>query len=169
MPKSLKCSHCNKLATVHLTQIVNNKIIKIDLCESCAQAKGVTDPSGFSLADFLSNQQLSSDGKENKITCPECGFTTADFRRLGRLGCAICYHSFSALIRPVLDDMHVAAVHKGKVPEIVLSRQMAVAELKSLENSLRDAINEEAYEEAAKYRDQIQSFKNASESKSFTK
>ena len=169
MSKILKCSHCNKPASVHLTQIINNKIIKIDLCESCAKAKGVTDPSGFSLADFLNKQQLSSDVKEKQITCPECGFTTADFRRIGRLGCAICYHSFSPLIRPVLDDMHVGAVHKGKVPEIALSRQMASAELKSLEDSLRDAINEEAYEEAAKYRDQIQSFKNASESKSFTK
>ena len=167
MSKNLKCSHCNKPATVHLTQIINNKIIKVDLCESCAQAKGVTDPTGFSLADFLNNQQFSSDGNEKKITCPECGFTTADFRRIGRLGCAICYHSFSPLIRPVLDDMHVAAVHKGKTPEIVLSRQMADAELKSLEDSLREAINEEAYEEAAKYRDQIQSFKNASKSKTF--
>ena len=90
MSKILKCSHCNKPATVHLTQIINNKIIKIDLCESCAQAKGVTDPSGFSLADFLNKQQLSSDVKEKQITCPECGFTTADFRRTGRIGlCAM--------------------------------------------------------------------------------
>ena len=169
MFNNLKCSHCNQPATVHLTQIVNNKIIKVDLCESCAQAKGVTDPSGFSLTDFLSNQQMSSNEKEKKITCPECGFTTADFRRIGRLGCAICYHCFSPLIRPVLDDMHVGAVHKGKVPEIVLSRQIAVAELKSLEDSLRNAINEEAYEEAAKYRDQIQAYKNTSESNKFTK
>lgn len=168
MSNNLKCSHCNKPATVHLTQIVNNKIIKVDLCETCAQAKGVTDPTGFSLADFLNNQQLSPVGAEKKITCTECGFTTADFRRTGRLGCAICYHSFSPLIRPVLEDMHVASAHKGKVPEVVLSRQMAMAELKSLEDSLREAINEEAYEEAAKYRDQIQSFKNSSQSKIFT-
>ena len=52
MAENLKCSHCNNPATVHLTQIVNNKIIKVDLCESCAQAKGVTDPEGFSLADL---------------------------------------------------------------------------------------------------------------------
>lgn len=165
MSKNIKCSHCTKSATVHLTQIVNNKIIKVDLCESCAQSKGVTDPSAFSLADFLNNHQFSSDGKEKNITCSECGFTTADFRRTGRLGCASCYDSFSSLIRPVLDDMHVGAVHKGKVPEIVLSRQMAVAELKTLEDSLRIAINEEAYEEAAKYRDQIKSYKNTPEQK----
>ena len=168
MPNIIKCSQCSKPATVHLTQIVNNKIIKVDLCESCAQAKGVTDPSGFSLTDFLGNQQLAADGKEKKITCKECGFTAADFRRTGRLGCALCYHSFSPLIRPVLEDMHVASVHKGKVPEIVLSRQMAVAELQSLKDSLQEAIDEEEYEEAAKYRDQIQSFNDASESKNFT-
>ena len=52
MANSLKCDLCSKPATVHLTQIVNNKIHKVDLCEACAQAKGVTDPSGFSLADL---------------------------------------------------------------------------------------------------------------------
>ncbi len=168
MPNILKCCQCDKPATVHLTQIVNNKIIKVDLCESCAQVKGVTDPSGFSLADFLSNQQLAPDSKDKNITCKDCGFTTVDFRRTGRLGCAFCYHSFSPLIRPVLQDMHIATTHKGKVPEIVLSRQMAVAELQSLKDSLQEAIEKEAYEEAAKYRDQIQSFNDASESKKFT-
>ena len=53
MANPLKCDLCAKPATVHLTQIVSNKVHKVDLCETCAQAKGVTDPSGFSLADLL--------------------------------------------------------------------------------------------------------------------
>jgi protein arginine kinase activator len=51
---------CSKSATVHLTQIVNNKVHKVDLCEECAQAKGVTDPSGFSLADLLLKASLNA-------------------------------------------------------------------------------------------------------------
>ena len=58
MAENLNCIYCNKHATVHLTQIVNNKIIKVDLCESCAQAKGVTDSEGYSLTDLLSKIQL---------------------------------------------------------------------------------------------------------------
>jgi protein arginine kinase activator len=163
MAENLKCSHCNKPATVHLTQIVNNKIIKVDLCEACAQAKGVTDPEGFSLADLITKSPLTSNSNEPQITCPECGMTTADFRRTGRLGCAACYHSFESLLRPVLVDMHAGTTHKGKVPEVALSRQTSVAELHGLEIALQRAIDAEAYEDAAKYRDQIKAIREAVE------
>jgi len=164
MADNLKCSHCSNPATVHLTQIVNNKIIKVDLCESCAQAKGVTDPEGFSLADLLSKTNLSPGGSgEPQITCPDCGLTTVDFRRTGRLGCATCYQHFVPLVRPVLEDMHAGTAHKGKVPKVALTRQNAVAELQSLENALQRAIAEEAYEDAAKFRDQIHAIRSAAE------
>ena len=46
------CTICKeKPATVHLTQIVGDKMQKLDLCEDCAKAKGINDPTGFSLAD----------------------------------------------------------------------------------------------------------------------
>ena len=35
-------------ATVHFTQIDNNKVHNVDLCEDCAKKKGVTNPGGFS-------------------------------------------------------------------------------------------------------------------------
>ncbi|TVP75041.1 MAG: excinuclease ABC subunit B [Puniceicoccaceae bacterium] len=164
MAKNLKCSHCNNPATVHLTQIVNNKIIKVDLCEACAQAKGVTDPEGFSLADLLSKTSLVVEKSEVHLECPACGLSTADFRRTGRLGCASCYDTFAPLVRPVLEDMHAGIQHKGKVPEQSLTRQNSHAELETLENSLRRAIAEEAYEEAARFRDQIQAFMNTADS-----
>ena len=45
------CCICKeKEAKVHLTQIVNDKMQKVDLCEQCAKEKGVNDPAGFSLA-----------------------------------------------------------------------------------------------------------------------
>ena len=53
MPNQLTCNFCSKPATVHFTQIVNNQVHKVDLCEDCAQAKGITDPAGFSLSDLL--------------------------------------------------------------------------------------------------------------------
>lgn len=164
MSENLKCSHCNNPATVHLTQIVNNKIIKVDLCESCAQAKGVTDSEGFSLADLLHKTSSSpQQSAEPNLECSDCGLTTADFRRTGRLGCAACYSVFSPLIRPVLEDMHAGIHHKGKIPEVALARQSSAAELQGLEAALQRAIAEEAYEEAAKYRDQIKAIKDAAD------
>ena len=39
----MQCCICKeKPATVHLTQIVGEKMQKLDLCEDCAKAKGVT-------------------------------------------------------------------------------------------------------------------------------
>lgn len=164
MGEILKCSNCENQATVHLTQIINNKIIKVDLCESCAQVKGVTDPEGFSLADLLNNSTVATQGDDGSLQCRECGMEAADFRQTGRLGCASCFGVFAPLLRPVLEDMHVGTCHKGKVPEIALSRQNETARLEKLEDALARAVSEEAYEDAAKYRDQIKRLKEHSES-----
>lgn len=160
MGENLKCSNCDNQATVHLTQIINNKIIKVDLCESCAQAKGVTDPEGFSLADLLNKAHIPEGEEDKTFHCPDCGLTTVDFRRTGRLGCACCFSVFAPVLRPVLEDMHVGTSHKGKTPEVALSRQSATAQLDELERALAEAVEAEAYEDAAKYRDQIKSLKD---------
>lgn len=163
MGENLKCSNCDSPATVHLTQIINNKIIKVDLCEACAQAKGVASPDGFSLADLLGQSTFPRMGKEPLLRCPECGLKTSDFRHSGRLGCSSCFAVFAPLLRPVLEDMHVGTCHKGKTPRLALDRQDAFAQLEKLEHALAQAITDEAYEDAAKYRDQIKSLKENSE------
>ena len=59
------CCICKeKQATVHLTRIAGDKTQKLDLCEDCAETKGVNDPAGCSLADLLLGLQVSrqSDG-----------------------------------------------------------------------------------------------------------
>ncbi|MEM7790535.1 MAG: UvrB/UvrC motif-containing protein [Verrucomicrobiota bacterium] len=156
MAENLKCSICNKDATVHLTQIVNNKIHKVDLCETCAQNKGITNTDGFSLADMLANAPLHPVESDDKRVCSVCGFQTADFRQTGRLGCAHCYSIFGDLLRPVLQDMHAGTKHLGKVPTFALVRQSNANRIHDLRRSLARAIAEEAYEQAAKFRDEIQ-------------
>ena len=162
MAKKIKCSICSKDANVHLTQILNNKIHKVDLCESCAQKKGVTDPEGFSMADLFTKPSENIVAAEKVIVkCPTCGLTTADFRRTGRFGCADCYDVFKPLLLPILEDMHEGTSHKGKVPIMALSRQSDQLKLKNLQDSLAKAVAEEAYEEAAKYRDEIKALQEA--------
>ena len=155
MAKKIKCSVCGKNANVHLTQIVNGKIHKVDLCESCAQKKGVTDPEGFSLADLLTKTASEAAPDKLQLQCPTCGLTAADFRHVGRFGCADCYEIFEPILIPILKDMHEGVSHKGKVPEVIPLHQSSQLQLKRLQASLAKAVAEEAYEEAAKYRDQI--------------
>ena len=48
------CSLCKKNeAKVHLTQIIHDKVKKVDLCEQCAKEKVLDNGSMISLADLL--------------------------------------------------------------------------------------------------------------------
>ncbi|MEI6107261.1 MAG: UvrB/UvrC motif-containing protein [Opitutae bacterium] len=162
MANSLKCDLCSKPATVHLTQIVNNKIHKVDLCEACAQAKGVTDPSGFSLADLLLKASLNPE-VAGDVRCASCGFTQQDFKKSGRFGCPACYDHFANLLEPMLDTMHKGIVHTGKVPQRALARRSRVERLSQLETDLDQAIKAERYEDAARFRDEINQVRQTSE------
>lgn len=162
MAKPLKCDVCDKPATVHLTQIINNQIHKIDLCEECAEQKGITDPSGYSLADLLVKPDASFDSLEvNALVCPECGCTQREFKKTGRLGCARCYETFSTLVAPALAGMHRGEVHKGKVPQRAAQRKTFLDRLGNLETDLKQAIDSERYEDAARFRDEIIALKKA--------
>ncbi|MDR2675500.1 MAG: UvrB/UvrC motif-containing protein [Opitutaceae bacterium] len=159
MASSLKCSLCSKPATVHLTQIVNSKVHKLDLCEECAKAKGVTDPAGFSLSGLLLKASLNTEDAGASPRCEQCGFALNDFRKTGRLGCPHCYETFNALVAPLLDNMHKGTTHTGKVPQKALARKSLYDRLTTLELDLSEAIKTERYEDAARYRDEINQVK----------
>jgi protein arginine kinase activator len=164
MGNSLKCDLCGKPATVHLTQIVNNEIHKLDLCEECAAAKGVTDPAGFSLADLLVKPGAAgaaADGTTTQLVCEVCGFTQNDFKKHGRLGCPACYDRFKPILDPVLASMHKGVTHLGKVPARSIERKTLQDRLGRLEKELQDAIKAERYEDAARLRDEIVNMKEA--------
>ena len=95
------CCVCKqKEAKVHLTQIADDKVQKVDLCEDCAKEKGVNDPTGFSLADLLlglgGSPESAASADSTELSCPRCGFTLADHKKTGRLGCSDCYTTFAA-------------------------------------------------------------------------
>ena len=85
------CDVCQtKEANVFFTQIVNGQVQKVNLCEECSKQKGVTDPTGFALAELLLGMGTTQEKVETKpvgATCPTCGFSQAEFKRVGRLGC----------------------------------------------------------------------------------
>ena len=152
----MQCSICKeKPATVHLTQIVGDKMQKLDLCEDCAKAKGVNDPAGFALADLMlglgAAQEIEQAAGGAELKCPRCGFTQADFKKSGRLGCPECYKTFAEGLSGLLKTMHKGTRHVGKAPE---SAEYA-GRLKSLQERLQKAIDSENFEEAAQLRDKI--------------
>ena len=154
----MTCDVCKKnAANVFLTQIVDGKMQKVNLCESCSKEKGVTDPTGFALADLLlglgAAQEIERGGTTTK--CPVCGFSQADFKKTGRLGCSSCYETFSETLDNLLRGMHKGVDHIGKVPSRLAKSMERETELKKLQTELRKAVADENYETAAEIRDRI--------------
>lgn len=154
----MHCDVCKtNQATVFLTQIVEGKMQKVNLCEACSKEKGVTDPTGFALADLLlglgAAQEMERGGVVQK--CPVCGFSQADFKKTGRLGCANCYTTFADGLSSLLKGMHKGTEHLGKVPARMAKTLERESALKTLQRDLRKAVADENYESAASIRDQI--------------
>jgi len=160
------CSICKeKSATVHLTQIVADKMQKLDLCEDCAKAKGVNDPAGFALADLMlglgASQEIEQAAGGTEIKCPRCGFSQADFKKSGRLGCSECYQTFAEGLNALLKTMHKGTKHLGKAPEALRASRENADRLKLLQKKLIKAIETENFEEAASLRDEIKHMSGA--------
>ena len=156
----MTCDVCQKnSATVFLTQIVEGKMQKVNLCEGCSKEKGVADPTGFALADLLlglgAAQEIERAGGVQK--CPHCGFSQSDFKKTGRLGCAACYDTFADGLSSLLKGMHKGTAHLGKMPSRQQKSLERETELKELHTTLRKAVTEEDYESAARLRDRIKS------------
>ena len=159
------CDVCKQnVATVHLTQMVDGKTKKVDLCEGCSKEKGVDDPTGFSLADLLlglgAAQELEQAAPGGELKCPHCGFTHADFKKAGRLGCSNCYTTFAEGLEGLLKTMHKGTRHVGKVPFALRQNQELSEKLKSLQKKLEKAIADEDFEAAAALRDELKQIRH---------
>jgi len=134
---------------------------KLDLCEDCAKTKGINDPTSFGLADLDlvlglgASQQLEQAAGGVELKCPRCGFTQADFKKSGRLGCPECYKTFAEGLSGLLKTMHKSTRHVGKAPEALRATRENADRLKTLQIKLARAIKDENYEQAALLRDEI--------------
>jgi protein arginine kinase activator len=162
----MDCDQCHEReAVIHLTQIVNEQVTTLHLCERCAAEKGVE--STGSVAKSPLGTFLAAMGKElpdkaapqapgDRAACMRCGATLQDFRETGRLGCADCYRSFEAPLRDLLRRLHGSTVHVGERYDDqgggIQDPEGREAELKE---QLRLAIETENFELAAELRDRL--------------
>lgn len=78
-----------------------------------------------------------------------CGFTMIDLLKSSKLGCPECYMTFYEELAPVIQMIHKKGQHIGKKPKNIEKS------LGTLEVELKEAVEKEDYELAAKIRDQI--------------
>jgi protein arginine kinase activator len=157
------CEHCKERdAVVHVTQVVDNGVTLLHLCEKCAAEMGVETtvaslPAKHPLGDFLQAvQQQMNVAQADAVRCSFCATTLRDFRASGRLGCAHCYGAFEQSLRELLRRVHGSSRHVGRAYEAPHPASMQRATtLVELRDRLRRAIETEQFELAATIRDQI--------------
>jgi len=159
------CQICaKKTATVHLTEIINDQMTELHLCEDCAKEKGIAGlGQPFGLQDLLAGlvdfgAQVTPD-KKTVTQCPNCKMSYEDFRKIGRLGCSQCYDTFKKTLEPLLKKIHGSVQHLGKAP---LHEHAADTpafkskkDLQQMKLKLQKAIEAEEFEQAAQIRDKI--------------
>jgi protein arginine kinase activator len=158
----MTCELCGiRTATVRYAEVVDGSLTTWHLCEECASERGVTGsmtPLAGPPVNILMG--LLEGGGEAGVagvgpTCPRCGLTYGEFRRLGRLGCGTCYEAFGTQLRPLLRRIHGSAEHTGCAPSEISGDHLRRREILKLKGELNRAVAAEDYELAAELRDTI--------------
>lgn len=163
------CDICGKnQATVHLTEIIDDQVSELHLCEECARQKSAEMEQQFSLGDLLGGlaefEKTPKDLETVSLKCSNCGLSYTEFKKIGRLGCSECYLTFKKYLGPLLKRIHGSSTHYGKSPLTLLKVSQRKPELlQQLRERLQKAIEMEAFEEAARIRDQIKELEKKSQ------
>lgn len=160
----MDCDQCHEReAVIHLTQIVDEQVTTLHLCERCAAERGVESAAAVGktpLGGFLAAMGKGVTPQVAGIAgaCPRCGATLQDFRESGRLGCPECYRSFEAPLRDLLRRLHGSTHHVGEryaEPGREPAEAPAADGRESLRQQLRLAVETENFELAAELRDRL--------------
>lgn len=162
------CQECKKNpATVHMTKIMNNKKTEAHLCEDCASGQEDFNwftPSSINelLTSFLQPIQIAM-AKEQMapLKCQVCGMDYRQFKKTGKLGCENCYKAFKDELYPIIKRIQGGAHHTGKIPRGQEVKIRTNKEIEALQHKLKEAVEKEAFEEAAILRDSIRDLENS--------
>ena len=160
---SMQCQVCFKNpATVNFTEIHDNTMSEIHVCERCAEEKGLHAAGKkhkLDIADLLAGMvdgmTSTEEERVGSVECPRCGLRYSSFKETGRLGCAECYTAFQFQLRPLLRRIHGDTRHRGKTPTREGEGISRTRQIHRLHDELQRAVEREEFEHAAGIRDQI--------------
>lgn len=178
----MRCQLCQKnKAEIHSLEKVEGEWLQQSICEQCAAGQhgshanpGQLPPGASKIFQFfgqilaaspqhkvpetvgelLENWEPDAEA-ETERSCPGCGMSFERFQDLRRLGCARCYEVFGAELEQLFRSVHGADHHVGKVPGRPERAMPSSAEIGRLKEKLENAIREERFEEAARFRDKL--------------
>ncbi len=159
----MKCENCGERhAQIHLTQIVDNSVTTVHLCEECASDKGVQTGAAAQanpLNDFIASIGMgvgsNISDEDSAIECSSCQSTLRDFRESGKLGCPACYDTFHGHLKDLLRRLHGSNHHAGKYYFADSEESDQARHTRELKKQLKNAVDAENFELAAELRDQL--------------
>ena len=161
----MKCQHCEKAATFHITELTGGVPEELHLCEDHARqylTEGQQEPdalpviAGAIVGQFAIGQTAEDLARLDPQACPVCGITFYEFRSQGRFGCPHDYIFFySDDFERFLSSIHGDSKHTGKRPKRFAGDTDNRTALIRLRREMKDAIAEENYELASELRDRI--------------
>lgn len=171
----MQCEKCQQnVASVHLTDVVNNTKREYHLCKECAKIQGVslqaqlqkfkdltqdlTLPEGLTLPEFFapSFEESGSERAENAPEdCPRCKMSYSRFRRDGKFGCSHDYTVFLSTLDELFEKIHESTRHIGRAPARFQKEGSDQGRFDQLREQLKRAVQGEQYEKAAEIRDQM--------------
>jgi protein arginine kinase activator len=159
---AMLCPKCNKnLATVRYAEVVDGKVTEVHLCAECLAQHQQMAAGDFQLSGAPPSPKRPAGGgdvaelKGVKATCSLCSTELKDVLKTGKVGCPVCYTSFTESVGTLLRSIHTALRHRGKGRQMDSARERVRVELQSKRALLRSALKTENYEEAAALRDEI--------------
>ena len=170
------CPYCQiRPANLHLTVAdPHGQVQCIHIYHACAQQRGFSaQASGSELLTWLeanppqiehqtvakmpsiqvnlAAHAQASQPETDDLSCPNCGITWTEFMEKQRLGCAHDYVVFREKIDEILEQIHGAREHQGRLP----GKQHSDAERQLLTQQLEAAVLAERFEDAARIRDRL--------------
>ena len=161
MGVAMKCEICGlKDAVIHIRQMQKDLVHELHICEDCAQEKGLIreEESELPIANLLSGLLEGKDmsgAPDVKDACPRCGLKASEFRKQGKLGCPECFKAFEKDVRAIISQMAARPRHTGRVPAAMMIEQASGSRGEGLREELREAVEKEEYELAARIRDRL--------------
>ena len=159
----MNCQKCHiRLATIKVTQVINGNRTDFLLCPDCAQGMGLDGlmhEDNEELSELIS--QSIREAQEEieqmpEVNCSNCLLNFKEFFGTGLLGCPQCYDDFDEYIKPLIRRYHGTTSHQ-KIKEFLQPADDIKYQLIFLKKELKQALQSEDFETAAKLRDKINS------------
>lgn len=164
----MKCEICNEReASIRISKGSGLTHAEQFLCEQCANKSmdinyNQTDnPFDIqTLLKMLANNAQREQTDVEEYACPTCNSTLQSVVKNGLFGCSHCYEYFRNYVPEIVTRVQLnQRQHVGKVPAQAHEIVKLKRDIESLERTLQEKIDTQAFEEAAVVRDQIQALK----------